>query len=228
MEIQSKKYYIQYLMSLVGGIFGAYAILNFKNSFGSAQTANLIYLIMDLIGNNIGEFLIRALACLIYIAGIVSGVVLLKFDKINLKMWSVIIDIIAVILLLLLPTGYHDVVSLYPIFFATALQWCVFNEVDGYVSSCIFSTNNLRQFVTAGTDYIYHKKRQDLLKMKFFGLVLISYHIGVAVSFFAYIQWGREGIVICLLPLMIAIVLIGLKTARKGNDGEGISVINKQ
>ena len=50
---------IHYLMSFIGGFFGVYSILNFCDFFGNAQTANMIYLITNLLGHNFSSALIR-------------------------------------------------------------------------------------------------------------------------------------------------------------------------
>ena len=43
---------IHYGMSLVGGMLGVYSILCFSAFFGSAQTANLIYIVTSLLGGD--------------------------------------------------------------------------------------------------------------------------------------------------------------------------------
>ena len=43
---------IHYLMAIVGGFFGGYAIFTRMNVFGSAETANLIDLVKALLGSD--------------------------------------------------------------------------------------------------------------------------------------------------------------------------------
>ena len=69
---------IHYIMAICGGFFGVYAIVSRLNIFGSAQTANLIGLVCDIVGKNLLEALLRVGALLIYISAIVLVTVLEK------------------------------------------------------------------------------------------------------------------------------------------------------
>lgn len=205
MKVQKKKYYIQYLMSLVGGFYGAYAILNFQNAFASSQTMNLIQVLTNLLGGNINEFLIRFFACILYIIGIISAVIVSNKMKIDVQKCCIIINIIAVFAMLFMPNKINNIIAIYPLFFITAFQWCAFHGVDGYSSSCTISTNNIRNFVISGTNYILNKDRKDFLKMKYFGLILAYYHVGVVISFVFYKLWGRKEILISLVPMIFVL-----------------------
>ena len=50
---------IHFTMAFIGGFFGVYTILRFTGLFGSAQTANLIYLTTDLLGGSWADMLLR-------------------------------------------------------------------------------------------------------------------------------------------------------------------------
>lgn len=112
------------------------------------------------------------------------------------------------ILMSIMPKGINDFVVLCPVFFATAFQWYSFKGADGYASSSIFSTNNLRQFVTSFFEYLCDKEDSYLNKAKYYGGVLLYYHIGVAVSYISYVVMDARGILICLLPLAGALLLV--------------------
>lgn len=199
--------YTHYIMCVVGGFLGAYALLNHHEIFGSSQTSNMIYMIMNLLGRNAGEFLLRCFALIIYMSGIALTVFLAKRTKANLQVVSIILDIVAVSILGFLPKGLNDFVALYPIFFITAVQWNSFQGAHGFVSSSIFSTNNIRQTVISFTEYLLDKDKSQLLKMKFYTGVLLSYHIGAAISYLSYIEFGIKGAWVCFVPLMIALLI---------------------
>ena len=57
---------IHYLMAVCGGFLGAYALLSRMDIFGSAQTANLIELVCDILGRDLSQAAIRLGALLIY------------------------------------------------------------------------------------------------------------------------------------------------------------------
>lgn len=203
-----------YTMSLVGGFLGGYAILGRCDVFGSAQTANLIHFVLDLLGGSPVQLLLRLAAALLYAAGIALAVLLPKYTKLKLKPVSIAADCAAVLLLGFLPAGMDSLIALYPVFFVTAFQLCAFPGALGYTSSCIFSTNNFRQSVAALTEYLCTGERESGRKARFFGGSLLSYHLGVAAALTAVRLWQLRGVWFCLLPLAAAAVQYGRSLRR--------------
>ena len=166
---------IHYIMSLVGGFLGAYALLNRCETFGSSQTSNMIYLIMNILGKNKKEVLFRIIAVFIYMGAISLTVVVAKYYKnVNAKRMSVILDIIAVAVIGFFPKDMNYVVALYPIFFVMAVQWNVFKGFN------VFSSAMFTAFENGKVSAILSFMRT---------LVLLSFAIVVM----AYI-WGVTGI----------------------------------
>lgn len=195
-------------MALIGGFIGGYAILNHCDLFGSAQTANMISLALAVGGRQSSDWLVRILGLFIYIAGIVSTVFLPKMMKnINLKRCSICIDMAALVLVGILPESTNHFVALYPLFFATAFQWCSFKGADGFVSSSIFSTNNLRQCTASFAEYFASHDREALRKGKFFGKVLICFHLGAVLSVPICQTLGLKGSFLFLIPCVTALGL---------------------
>lgn len=171
-------------MAMIGGFMGGYAILNHHDLFGSAQTANMISLAMDAAGHEDGSCFLRIAGLLIYILGLSSTVIIShKLKPSSQKKLSLAIDGLVLLGMGFFPDDLNIFVATFPIFFATAFQWCTFKGAEGFTSSSIFSTNNLRQCVTGYTEYFYSHDNEALRRGKFFGKVLLSFHIGVAVSF---------------------------------------------
>lgn len=192
---------MHYTMALVGGFFAAYGMLGRCDVLGSAQTGNLIHLVLALLGQSFPEVLIRVGAAAVYAAALVLTVLLPKRYGVPLKPVSVGIDCAAVVLLGLIPEGVDSVLALYPAFFAMAFQWNAFPGAEGYTSSPIFSTNNFRQTVTSLTSYCCTHEAQHLKKARFFAGTLLSFHIGVALAWAGTALWGLACIWFCLLPL---------------------------
>ena len=164
---------------------------------------------MDLVGRTDAEIFFRFSALLIYIFAMVSTVFLShKMERTTLKFISVLIDGLAFVLLAFLPQDMDPFVALYPIFFATAFQWCSFKGADGFNSSSIFSTNNLRQFTTAVTQFLMKKDSAQCDKAKFYGMTLLSFHTGAALSLILYMTCGLSGVWLCLVPAFYAVWLI--------------------
>ena len=196
-------------MAMIGGFIGGYAILNHCDLFGSAQTANMIILAQEFVGRDRADFFLRLIGLFLYMLGLASSVVIPRlFKNINMKLYSITVDVIALTIVSFIPEKTASFIALYPLFFATAAQWCSFKGMEGYNSSTIFSTNNLRQFTTAFTEYLCDKNLTARHKAKLYGCVLLSYHIGVALSYFASLGWGVHSAFIGLLPAIPAFGLI--------------------
>ena len=99
---------------------------------------------------------------------------------------------------------FHCTVSC---FFATAFQWCSFKGADGFNSSCIFCTNNLRQCTTGFAEYLLQQRPEALRRGNFYGKVLLSFYLGVAVCFLFCQRFHLTGAWAGLLPVCAALVL---------------------
>ncbi|GFO85050.1 YoaK family protein [Anaerostipes butyraticus] len=195
-------------MAVIGGFLGGFAILNHHDLFGSAQTSNLISIAMDTAGHPDSDWLIRIIGLAVYAAALSLTVILPKYTRLPMKPFSLGVDAAAVLITGLLPSDLNDFIALYPLFFAMAIQWCSFSGADGYTASSIFSTNNLRQFITSLTEYLCSKDPKALHKGEFFGKVLAFFHIGVVISYLSCRQFGLIGAWICFLPILTGSFLV--------------------
>lgn len=200
---------IHYNMSLCGGFFGGYAIISRFEVFGNAQTTNLMYLTMSILGRDVKEVMIRIIAMFLYMLGIMCTVLIPKYTKWSLYVSSILVDAGAVIILGMLPQSMHSVVAIYPIFFAMAFQWNVFADLCGYGSSTIFSTNNMRQMSISLIKYLIDRQDADLERGKFYAGVLLFFNTGVAIAYVAWKAMGFKEIYICFIPLATAMALVG-------------------
>ena len=146
-----------FLMAVCGGFFGGYAIFGRMAVFGSAQTANLIELVGDVLGHNLTDALLRIGALAIYIGAMVLFAALRRKTALNLKYLVILFEAAAVAVLGFFPENMNPILAVYPIFFAMSFQWCVFKGADGYACSTIFSTNNVKQTVLSFSDYFMAK-----------------------------------------------------------------------
>lgn len=198
---------LHYTLSFIGGFLGLYSILSRCELFGSAQTGNLLYLVRDILGANFSDFLFRIGALVLYAAAIALTVWLPERFGLDLKMPSILIDGAVILMLGFFPEDMNPVLGLYPVFFAMAFQWCSFRGACGYVSSTTFSTNNLRQFTTATTQFLIFKEKEYLQKARFFGITLLAFHAGAAVSYALWSLWRIHSVWCCLIPLTGALML---------------------
>ncbi len=201
-----------YLMAIVGGFFGGYAIFARMNVFGSAQTANLIELIKNILGANYFEGILRIGALFIYVLALILGTYFTHRTDWNLKYLVLKIEIFCVILLGFIPMNVNPIMALYPCFFATAFQWSIFKGAIGYTCSTIFSTNNIKQTVIAFTEY-FLADQQDiqqecLRKGCFFAGTLIFFHTGVALAYLLWTLFLEKSILFLLLFLCVIYIYL--------------------
>lgn len=195
-------------VSSIGGFLGTYSIMNYHDILAAAQTANMIDIVMAILGKDVSSFLVRLGAVVLYLMGFFLTVYIPKFTKVNVQTFALIVDALAVVMMGLIPSGINDVIALYPIFFAMAVQWNSFTKVENYVSSTIFSTNNLKQATTSLMEYFLdtEKDTQKLDKSKFFSGSILGYHLGVALAFCSCKMLGTLGVWLCLVPIAIAMI----------------------
>ncbi len=190
-------------MAAVGGFFGVYSLLNRSETFGSSETANLIYLFAAGVSGSNAEFLTRFGAMLIYIGGIVFATLTVRHVKNrDFRLLSIAIDIITCIILAQIPADTDPVLALYPMFFAAAVQWLAFTEASGFSSSTVFSTNNVRQCFAGLTEYLCDRDPKHLSRFLFFGGTLLCFHAGVILGWFCMRAWGLKSIYACILPAL--------------------------
>jgi uncharacterized membrane protein YoaK (UPF0700 family) len=190
-------------MAVVGGFFGAYALLTRDGTFGSSETSNLIYLVVSGLDGTLDPALTRLGGTACYIAGIVFAVLLRRAGKLDRLRWGAIaIDLAACLSLAWIPAETDPILALYPMFFATAVQWVAFSQAAGYNCATIFSTNNLRQFTEGVTEYLCGHDPEQLRKPRFYGGTLLCFHLGAAWGWWCVTRWGIPGIYGCL-PLLI-------------------------
>ena len=198
--------YLHSLMCIIGGFMGAYALLIRFGNFGSSQTSNMIYIITGILGGNNREVITRIFAMLFYILGIALFSFLNKKSTINMQRYSILVDMAAFVILCLIPMKADPVIGLYPILFMASTQWQVFGGTDGYVSSTIFSTNNISQVVKAVVEYSISRNRSHLMRAKYYTNSLLWYHIGVAAAFFACRKFEVYASLWCFIPAFFALL----------------------
>lgn len=214
MKIKTSNF-IHYNMAVAGGIFGGFAVCNLGEIFGNAQTLNLISVVHNLIDCNFEMLILRIIGALLYFLGFAAAAVIPKKLKLHSGIISIIIDILAFIALAFMPKDTNFLLSLYPIFFATAFQWTAFEYIDGYSSSTIFSSNNYRQFATSLVEYIIDRDKGRITKIRVFGLTLLYFHIGVALACVGSIFIGRLSALLGIAVVLPSLYLVTKRIFRK-------------
>lgn len=206
---------IHFNMAFIGGYLGVHAILSFSNLLGNAQTSNLISMVTSLLSGDWQQLLQRTGGMLLYMAATALTVYLPPRLHWDLRLISVALDAAAALVVGCFPRDIPPVLGLYPLFFAMAFQWNSFSGADGFVSSSIFSTNNLRQFTMAVTEVWGNHDPSQLPKAAFFGKTLLSFHAGVVASFLLWQALGPRSAWFALLPCGSAFFWVSADIRRK-------------
>lgn len=199
-----------FTMSVAGGLISVYGLVMRSDFLGTAQTSNMIYLLKDALGYDLGDIFIRIGALMLYALAIGLTVYLPKRSSVDLRLVSIWIDVAAVLIMSFLPVQMDPILGLYPVFFAMAFQWCSFRGVGEYASSTIFSTNNLRQFVSALVSYRMDRNQTQARKARFYGFTLCSFYTGVLLGFVLCPVLGVHSVLLAWVPLAAALVLVHL------------------
>lgn len=172
------------IMCSIGGFLGGYAVLC-RGNLGSAQTINMIDIVLGIAGRNSNEFLLRLIGLFLYIMGIEIVVLLSKKTNINLQRYSILVEMAGFLILAIIPEHINNVAGILPIFFILSTQWSVFHGERGHNSATVFSTNNLRQMLLALNEYAFGRDKKQFNKALYYMNTLFWFHINIAVSFFA-------------------------------------------
>ena len=138
-------WYRHLAFACVGGFFGAYAIMCRGGVMGSAQTVNLLELVIDALYGRGFNVLEHFGAFAVYVIGSMLTVLLPFKWGVNMRRLSPIITAAAAVGECFIPAETEVVLALYPIFFAMSVQWSSFRGARNFYSSTIFSTNNTKQ-----------------------------------------------------------------------------------
>lgn len=195
------------LAAFIGGVFGSYAVIRY-GMFSSAQTMNILTMLLSLFGTNFGEFLFRLVVALFYAFGVAVGVLVPRYTKVDLRFVSIIVTAVSTAILVIAPEGTSPEIISIPIFFAMALQWGAFPGANGYASACVFLTNNFRQTIMGFTNYICTKEKKYLDHCKFYLFTILSYALGCSMSYYLMRFFGYRAIVFAIIPLILIFFII--------------------
>ena len=206
---------VHHAMAVVGGFFGVYALLTRGGTFGSSETSNLLYLVVAGLDGSWGSALVRLGGIVCYIAGIVLAVLFRRTGQMARLRWaSIAIDLAACLALAFIPAETDPILALYPMLFATAVQWVAYTQAAGYSCATIFSTNNLRQFTEGTAEYLFGRDPEQLRKLKFYSGTLLCFHLGAAWGWWCVRQWDIPGIYGCVPLLVPPVVFLAPKRGR--------------
>lgn len=198
---------LHYIMTFTGGFMGLYAICAYGN-YGSAQTGNLMSMIVDFAGGNAFDFAVRAGGFVLFCAGIAASWLLKRFFTLPMRELCLLVDAAALAVSAFLPRQLYPFFHLYPLFVATSFQWGTFDGVGSYKSASLFLTGNLKNCVTSCLEYLVERKAEKRMGARIYSLAIGSYLLGGYAGCVAVKARGFGGAFYGYLPLLLAGLLL--------------------
>ena len=187
--------------AVIGGFFGAYAILGRGGIFASAQTMNLLQMTFDTLDGNWWSMFLHFGALIAYILGVSTPIFMEYFFHVDPARLSPIVTGICAIILGFLPAETPQIVALYFIFYPMSCQWTAFSGARNFNSSTIFSTNNTKQMTIGVAKFLCEHDRSQLKRAAFYASTLVAFHCGAIVGFLA-VHWLDYHASFAALPII--------------------------
>ena len=206
MTIVKRQMELHHAVSVIGGFFAAYTVMNHFDILANAQTGNLIKLVLHAFKGDLESIAFMILSFFVYAAGNVFYAVARRYLNVSMKIVSFAVTAAAVVLTALLSGAGNDYLAVLPVVFFAPVQWNAFKKAGGNSSSTIFSSNNVRQAVLLLTKYFMDRDRKALKNARFYWATLLWFHIGAAFACLTSIAFGAQSVWFCFLPLGASVV----------------------
>lgn len=180
-----------YTAAMIGGFLGSCTVYGVAKGFGNGLTGNVTTIFTSLFRGSFSAALLKLVAAFVYLSSIVLVTWLPKhLPRVNRQVLSLVFSALAGVVLAFMPEDLPSVIGLYPTFFAMGFQWCAFPGIYGFSVSCIFNTNNFRQWTMALTNIYLNKDDSFRPRAKAYGSALLAFHSGVI---FMCLLWKTAG-----------------------------------
>ncbi len=148
--LECEKFWVFWALIFVGGYYGAYTYNLRGGVFCNAQTANIVLFGMHLGNSEFHQAAYYLIPFTAYFSGtIISEILAHNIKKLHIVRWDTIliaIELVAVILLGLMPAEWPDQICQITLNFICAMQFNTFRQAEGTGMATTFCTNHLRQF----------------------------------------------------------------------------------
>lgn len=208
--LECEKRWVFALLMLVGGYFGGFTYSIRGGVFCNAQTANIVLLSLA-VGNGNWS---KALYYLIPISAYLFGVILSEsaayyIKRLHLIRWDtffIFLEMIAVVILALLPETAPYQITQVTINFICAMQFNTFRQAEGIPMATTFCTNHIRQIGIAASKLMRHHGGDAYLERMLFHMRMIGlFSLGVlSATLLSHVFFGRA-LLFALIPLCIVL-----------------------
>lgn len=195
------------LLTFVCGFFDAYTFVNYNGQFANAQTANIIFIGMELANSNYRDALRYVPPVIAFIIGVLfNEFIMNKFKAIPIARYvnlSLLLQTFLLVFAYFVPKIWF--VNLVPlvISFVCAMQFDSFRSVNKVQFASIFCTGNLRSATEHFFRYFYRKEKESMEKFIMYTSLLLAF-IGGVISGGVLSKWvGHHA-------LLLAIIVFGI------------------
>lgn len=195
------------LLTFVCGYFDAYTFVNYNGQFANAQTANIIFIGMELANSNYMGALRYVPPVIAFIIGVTFNEYIMdKFKNVSINRYvnlSLLLQTLLLIFAYLVPKIWFVNVVPLAISFVCAMQFDSFRSVNKVQFASIFCTGNLRSATEHIFRVIYKKEKESTEKFIMYSALLLSFFGGV-VSGGILSKWmGHHAILLAILVFII-------------------------
>lgn len=221
--LECERLWVFLVLTVVGGYFGAYTYVLRGGVFCNAQTANLIFMAINL-GN--GDFSGAAYYLIpmgAYLLGTMFSEVLpskIKW-KFHLR-WDTIlvgIEILTVILLGFLPEEAPFQISQITLTFIASMQYNTFRQAEHVPMATVFCTNNLRQVGIYVVKWLRKREKEAFIRVIYYIGTLAAFLCGCVLSvFFCSLFAGKAIWGAALLLTVVFVALLHADLTKEKNQ----------
>ena len=224
--LESQRWWTFTILMCVGGYFGAFTYTIRGGVFCNAQTANFVLFAMAIGDAHWGKALYYLIPMSAYFLGAFLSQAAISADGWQVPLrWEtllVAIEMVAVVLLGLVPESAPYQISQVAINFICSMQYNTFRVAQGVPMATTFCTNHIRQTGIACCMALRTRERQYVRRSLCHLGMLAVFVLGGVISTILCRRIQGRAIWVTLVPLAILLadlVWADLRKAPKGNSG---------
>lgn len=211
--LECEKPWVYWLLIMAAGWFGSYTFILRGGVFCNAQTANIVLLGIALGQRDWQHAAYLLIPITAYFAGaFVSELLGKTVKRLRFLRWDTMligIEVIAVLILGLLPETVPDQVCQIVLNFICSMQFNTFRQVEGVPAATTFVTNHIREVGSNLAKYLRRRDAESGRKVRVHGLMILFFAFGAVFSAICcdYLQyraiWG-SGLILLVIFIRLA------------------------
>lgn len=187
------------LLTFIGGAMDAYTYIHY-DVFASAQTGNIVLAIIQGFDGEWASVGKKVISTCFFLVGIILAKFLIDYfyqKKIHYWRLFVLYYEAAFFFLISLPViNEKQTLVTIMIAFTAAVQWVVFDKIDGRAYTNLFTTGNLKGMATNFYEYTKTKESKDKEAFLHFLRVVIAFILGAVLSIYCYQIFAGQAILL--------------------------------